>query len=113
MSFLEQYNMNIYGIKTANESYFNIKIRQLCLKLLKEDPTQIIGYKAEASGLVIATNCQFDKKYNEENYKDYFAFYTYNSYPPFIENETQIKEINNDEIIVKKTNLSKVYYLKF
>lgn len=114
MSYFEQLNMQTHGVKLEqDESYFNIKVRLLCIELLKRRPKQILGYKIENSQIIVATDCIFDKNYNEENYQNYFAFYNYNSCPPVIENMLQIKDIGNDNIIVKKTVFSKLYYIKF
>lgn len=114
MSYLELFNAKTHGVKLEqNETYFNIKVRQLCLKLLKQNPKQIIGYKIYKSHIIIATNCKFDKNYDDYNYEEYFAFYDYNSHPPFMENKEQIKALNNDNLIVKKTVSSNIYYLNF
>lgn len=81
--------------------------------ILKENCNQTIGIKEKNDFIWIATNCVFDKNYNNNNCEQYFSYISLYMPPPSMENEQEIKIIGNDKIIVKTTNKSKIYKYEY
>lgn len=77
--------------------------------LLKENVAQLIGIKQINNEIILASNCVFDKKYNDDNYRDYFVYLNIFQPPPYLENVMYFKILKNDDIVLKTTDKSQIF----
>lgn len=77
--------------------------------LLKENVAQLIGIKQINNEIILASNCVFDKKYNDDNYHNYFVYLNIFQPPPYLENVMYFKILKNDDIVLKTTDKSQIF----
>lgn len=87
-------------------------IKFLLKYLDKIENVSEIGVKIQEYYCYVADHCVFDKNYNKNNYENYYGIYKKKVLEmgliPIIENVNDIRNIGNDDCILKITSESKI-----